>query len=695
MEEGLYESVLTTEVAREVEALSDLHAELVRVDSADQAHVLARHLSGLLHQRLTDEKDPDRRLALAQKLLVSINGDAPTLAEPVRQLHAVRNQPAPGLLARYQGRPKTPLNDAALLTNAHGEPSLAAELKAEIESADRIDLLCAFVMWRGLRLLEDPLSRAREAGVPLRVVDHDLHRRHRAGSARPPSPRLRRRGAGPVRRSTHAPSRQGLAVPPQHRFRHRVCRVFQSLDERAARWGRVERAAVEAATPALLQKFEATFDTYWNSAEFEPYDPERDRDRLDDALALARGKRGGDRVTISISGPRGPAVSRTSRRCWTRSRSNASFTIATETWSSRRPAPERPWSPRWTTDDSARDTTRPKLLFVAHRREILEQSLRTYREVLGDGDFGELYVGGTRPERWQHVFASVQSLTSYGVANIPADAFDIVVIDEFHHAEAKTYRRHPRSPSAHRAPGAHGDARAGRRSLTCARSSTAEPPPSCGSGTHSAPTCCARSTTSSSATSTDLRSIAWSRGRYDEDALDNVFTGNDARARSCSTSCATRCLTWARCAPSGSASASRTPSTWQRCSTRPASRPEPSAARHRQADREQALADLRARRVNALFAADLFNEGLDIPDVDTVLFLRPTESATVFLQQLGRGLRRTHDKAVLTVLDFVGYHRKEFRFDQKLRALTGDTRRRARAAGRTKASRSCRLAARS
>ena len=61
-----------------------------------------------------------------------------------------------------------------------------------------------------------------------------------------------------------------------------------------------------------------------------------------------------------------------------------------------------------------------------------------------------------------------------------------------------------------------------------------------------------------------------------------------------------------------------------------------------------------------IFTVDLFNEGLDIPDVDTVLFLRPTESATVFLQQLGRGLRRG-DKAVLTVLDFIGYHRKEFR----------------------------------
>ncbi len=88
-----------------------------------------------------------------------------------------------------------------------------------------------------------------------------------------------------------------------------------------------------------------------------------------------------------------------------------------------------------------------------------------------------------------------------------------------------------------------------------------------------------------------------------------------------------------------------------------------------------AFTDLRERRVNVLFAADLFNEGLDIPEVDTVLFLRPTESATIFLQQLGRGLRRTRDKAVLTVLDFIGYHRKEFQFATRYRALTGATRR--------------------
>ena len=672
MEEGLYESVLTTEVAREVEALSDLHAELVRVDSADQAHVLARHLSGLLNQRLTDEKDPDRRLALAQKLLVSINGDAPTLAEPVRQLHAVRNQPAPGLLARYQGRPKTPLNDAALLTNAHGEPSLAAELKAEIESADRIDLLCAFVMWRGLRLLEDPLTRAREAGVPLRVATTT----YIGGTEREALDRLVRDFGAEVR-VQYDVARTRLHAKAWL-FRRNTgfdtAYVGSSNLSTSALLDGVEwnvRLSKHAA-PALLQKFEATFDSYWNSAEFETYHPERDRDRLDDALALARGKRGGDRVTISISGleVRPYAYQQemldaieVERVLHDRHRN----LVVAATGTGKTVVAALDYRRLCT------QTTRPKVLFVAHRREILEQSLRTYREVLGDGDFGELYVGGTRPERWQHVFASVQSLTSYGVANVPADAFNIVVIDEFHHAEARTYRRlldhlQPTellglTATPERADGL--DVRSFFDGRTAAELRLWD--------ALGADLLCPFHYFVVN-DETDLRSIAWSRGRYDEVALDKVFTGNDARARivlnqlrdKVSDVGAMRALGF--CVSVAHAE-------YMAAVFNDAGIPSRAVSgQTSQTDREQALADLRARRVNALFAADLFNEGLDIPDVDTVLFLRPTESATVFLQQLGRGLRRTYDKAVLTVLDFVGYHRKEFRFDQKLRALTGDTR---------------------
>ena len=87
----------------------------------------------------------------------------------------------------------------------------------------------------------------------------------------------------------------------------------------------------------------------------------------------------------------------------------------------------------------------------------------------------------------------------------------------------------------------------------------------------------------------------------------------------------------------------------------------------------RAIQRLEAGKLQALFTVDLFNEGVDIPRVDTVLFLRPTESATVFLQQLGRGLRLHREKPCLTVLDFIGNARQEFRFDRRFRALVGGT----------------------
>jgi len=80
---------------------------------------------------------------------------------------------------------------------------------------------------------------------------------------------------------------------------------------------------------------------------------------------------------------------------------------------------------------------------------------------------------------------------------------------------------------------------------------------------------------------------------------------------------------------------------------------------------------LRDRTVNVMFTCDLYNEGVDLPYVDTLLLLRPTQSATIFLQQLGRGLRHHPGKSSCLVLDFIGQHRDEFRFDATFAALTG------------------------
>ena len=87
------------------------------------------------------------------------------------------------------------------------------------------------------------------------------------------------------------------------------------------------------------------------------------------------------------------------------------------------------------------DGDRPSLLFVAHRREILEQSLRTYREVLADTHSASSTSAEARPERWQsRLRVACSRCTPTESSNIPPTPSRIVVIDEFHHAEAATYR---------------------------------------------------------------------------------------------------------------------------------------------------------------------------------------------------------------------------------------------------------------
>ena len=195
------------------------------------------------------------------------------------------------------------------------------------------------------------------------------------------------------------------------------------------------------ANPSLMNKFEATFDSYWSDGSFESYDPDSDRDRLDDALAEAAGKTEHNRVTINLSGLevrpfpyQQEMLEAIEAERVVHDRHRNLVVAATGTGKTVIAALDY----RRLCEQAGGE--RPSLLFVAHRKEILQQSLRTYREVLADANFGEMYVDGSRPERWQHVFASVQSLSSYGVANIPPDHFEIIVIDEFHHAAAATYR---------------------------------------------------------------------------------------------------------------------------------------------------------------------------------------------------------------------------------------------------------------
>lgn len=620
---GLHESLVTGGLAARLAALPGLDTEIERVDDADAPHVLARHVYQVLQRELEATKDPARRLVLVNGILQMLEDAATEVSDPARQLLRLVEPARPGLVPYADVRPATPLSEAALLTNAKGEPSLGAELRAEIDTADEVDLLCAFVKWHGLRLLEPELGRLTERRSPFRVITTT----YMGATERAALDRLVREFGAEVRIQYDAQRTRLHAKAWMFRraTRFDTAYVGSSNLSRAALLDGVEWNVrlSRVGTPSLLEKFRATFDTYWNDASFEAYDPARDRDRLDDAIAEASGRSQHDRVTISLSGLdvrpyayqsqmlEAIEVERT-----VHGRHRNLVVAATGTGKTVVAALD------YRGLCGADANGRPSLLFVAHRKEILQQSLRTYREVLVDANFGELYVGGSRPERWKHVFASVQSLTSYGVENIPPDAYEVVVIDEFHHAEARTYL----GIIEHLAP---------QELLGL----TATPERADGTDVRSffdgriaaelrlwdalgADLLCPFHYFAVS-DGTDLRSIGWTRGRYDEAALSNVFTGNTARAGIVLKQLRDKVIDVAAMRGLGFC-VSVAHAEFMAATFRDAGIPALAVSGDTPAHaREQALQDLKDRRVNVLFAADLFNEGLDLPEVDTVLFIRP------------------------------------------------------------------------
>uniref|UniRef100_UPI001FC9386A DUF3427 domain-containing protein n=1 Tax=Streptomyces carpinensis TaxID=66369 RepID=UPI001FC9386A len=591
-----------------------------------------------------------------------------------RCLLLVEGQQLPGA---YAIRPLTPLSETSLLTNSPEDLSLGAELRAELATADRIDLLCAFVKWYGIRVLEDALRAAKERGVPIRVITTT----YMGATDRDALDRLVRDFGATVKvnyeiRSTRLHAKAWL-------FRRRTgfdtAYVGSSNLSRAALLDGVEWNVrlSSIATPAVLDKFEATFDAYWNDTAFETYDPDLHRERLDGALAQAGGSTRSTDLKINLSGlevrpfpHQRDMLERLRVEREIRGRHQNLLVAATGTGKTVMAALDY----RNLCGESA--TGRPRLLFVAHRKEILNQSLRTYREVLDDASFGELLHAGEDPRDWNHVFASVQSLNVRRLEQLAPDHFDIIVIDEFHHATATTYRRviehfAPKellgltaTPERMDGLNVQDEFFEGRIAAEMRLWEALENDLLCPFHYFGIPD------------GTDLTNLGWQRGAYADQDLDNLYTGNDARAR-----IVVKQIRDKVSSPGGmralgfcvsKAHARFMADFFRRAGFKAVALDSDSAPDVR----VQALRDLRDRRLQVIFSVDLFNEGLDIPDVDTLLLLRPTSSATIFLQQLGRGLRRTETKPVLTVLDFIGQHRAEFRFEEQFRALTNLSRNR-------------------
>jgi len=679
---GLYEQVISRLLDRLTSQLdpATMTIETEVLDDGDSHAVLAEYMHQVIRSSLAGihgEERLSRQVELCNQLVnvlaranSAVDIEEAAVADGARRLLAVfRKEPMPIPVLE---RPDTPLSIGCLLTGTRLDPSLISQLRKEIRSANHIDVLCSFIKWSGIRILEDELRQfTARPEARLRIITTsylgatDLKAIDFLQSL--PNTSLR------VSYDTHRTRLHAKAYLFHRETGFGSAYIGSANLSHAALTDGLEWniKVSQYESPHLWAKVTATFDTYWNDAEFTPYEAE-DRQRLEDALEQERlgGADNGQVIPPFDLRPYAFQQEILDQLCAERGiqgRNRHLVVAATGTGKTIISAFDyRQWC-----RSVGATGVRPRLMFVAHREEILKQSLGTFRAVLRDQNFGDLLVAGNRPGTIEHLFVSIQSYNSQGLWTLAPDYFDYVVVDEFHHAAAPSYERllttiRPKvllglTATPERADGIDvlkhfdGHISAEIRLPDAINRKLLSPFQYFGVSD-----------------AVDLSGLRWQRGGYRIEDLDRVYTGNDARAHLVIEKVREKLLDPRKARGLGFcvsvAHAEFMAAKFRQFGI-------PAEALSGESPREHRLTvqdRLRRREINFIFVVDLYNEGVDIPEIDTVLFLRPTESLTLFLQQLGRGLRLHDEKDCLTVLDFIGQAHRSYRFDVRYRALLDD-----------------------
>ena len=668
---GIYDEPISQHLHRQLAAVAEQY--VVHRHASTAAELASLPLESLLADAMalalqSVAADREATLTLSHELLDLLQRHAPRafprpeeLRLSAEQLTAITVRPA-----TPPSRPRGSLHASSLLVNAEGE-QLLDHLRSEFDSADRVDLLCAFVKLSGFEKFRAEFERhCSERGRPLRVLT-----------------------------TTYMGASDAVAIERMAALPHAEVKV--SYDELSTRlhakaWvfyrangystayvgsSNLSHAAqtdglewnvrvTEQGQPALVAQMVETFEQYWAAPhQFEPYRAgcELDRKRLIRALA----------PDLRIAGQLLPQFDIEPK--------DFQKPILDELAAARALGRHRNLLVAATgtgkTVMAALDYVRLRqagevdtLLFVAHRREILEQARAMFRAVLKVASFGELLFDGERPTIGRHVFASIDSLAGDTVD--PA-AFEMVIIDEAHHSPADSWetllkRICPKellgmTGTPERADGLDHERHFPRPWVGNLRVWTAIPHALVPFRYYML-----------DVQGVDLRDVAWVAGRYAPVALSGKLIGaaeafvrravqevTERIARPDQIRAIAFCVdvrhateVCARLRVHGLVTEVLTGTTPRQ-------------------ERREAQQNLDSGKIQVLCVVDIYNEGVDVPNVNTLFFFRPTESATVFLQQLGRGLRRAPGKPELVVFDLTGRQHLSFRFDRKIRGLLGHT----------------------
>jgi len=680
---GIHERLINNAIDLKLENIdkNEFYIKTLKIEKNEASHILTQYLSEIIHfslNSISGEDSIENQIQLINKIIYLLKNEIEK-QDFTENLLDINTSILTAILPKIDSNivdfekylkeitPYTGLTQSELFTGSNTGISLESELRKEILSSDEIYFLVSFIKWAGIRIFEKELKEFTSQGKKLKIITTsymgatDLKAVEFLSSLPNTEVKVSYNTAN---ERLHAKSYLFFRDTGFHTGYIGSSNISKSALTSGLEWNlKVTTAEISH----VIDKFKKTFDTYWEDKEFETF-TKADTTKLDKALRSSGIKDKNIASTYFELKPfhyQEEILEQLKAQREIHNRFRNLIVAATGTGK---------------TVISAFDykrfkniNTKARLLFVAHRKEILKQALATFRGVLRDNNFGELWVDGDTALSNEHLFVSVQTLqNNIGNLNLSKEYYDFIIIDEVHHISANSYR-----PILEKF----------NSIILLGLTATPERMDNenilsdfCGviASEIRLPEALNRKLLCpfqyfGISDRIDLKSIKWQNGKYSPTELTEAYN-KDNRIGEIISKCEEYLININEVIALGFCVSKEHAKFMSEKFNEAGLKSNYLVSGDTSREiRDNIKRSLLSKEINYLFVVDIFNEGVDIPQIDTILFLRPTESLTVFLQQLGRGLRFFDNKECLTVLDFVGNARDEYDFEGKFRSIIGKT----------------------
>lgn len=676
LKKGIYERIINQDTKSQMEETSENNMVCLKqsIDLAESPQMLANYLANAIRQKLEETEDQQDRVTMVNKILMEAGlMDEMLIVEPNDLLSEVMTSQQHTLQTQSNTktiRPVSGFRVSNLFTGGNSTLSLGEEIRREIASADKICFIVSFLKVSGVRILLDDLKKfTQKEGSRLRIITTTYCGATQAKAieqlAALPNTEIRISYNTDIER-LHAKSYIFVRNSGMNTAYIGSSNLSKSAQTEGLEWN---IRVTNEENPHIIKTALATFEMYWNSPNFEDFRSggiEKFNDEIHKNIFRSQGEE-----TVFQRFTLLPHQKQILDKLQVEREENQNFRnlVVAATGTGKTVISAFDYL------NFTRTHARSRILFTAHREEILRQSLNTYRSVMGDANFGSLWVGNNRPQEeseFEHLFVSISMLNlrfEDFFERLDADFYDYIVIDEAHHSQADSYRKlfthfKPQLLIGLTATPERMDGRDLRPDFGGRISAEIRLPQALQAGllTPFQYLCITDNT--------DLTDESlWSGNKYNVERLADKLCDKE-RARHIvhalhkyladEYTCRALCF----CVNKKHADFMAEQFNLYGFNAQSLTSDTPTE------QRKQLANQLREGSIHYLCVVDIFNEGVDIPEVDTVLFLRPTDSLTIFLQQLGRGLRLSVGKTELTVLDFVAQVNRKYDFASRFRALT-------------------------